>query len=85
MSSSELLSIMKKRNRLVSNLDQREEEDEDDLFRPDGQEAREDTESVQQGDMDLLTDIRNFLAFQVSSKVWCLIVKGQHLTYRVYS
>ena len=67
MSSTELLSIMKERNRLVSNLD-KDPEEEDDLFRPDGADqvnVRE-RETVQQGDMELLTDIRNFVAFQVS-------------------
>ena len=65
MSSTELLSIMKERNRLVSNLGN-ESEDEEELFRPDGQQSSGGGEErVQQGDMDLLTDIRNFVAFQV--------------------
>ena len=66
MSSTELLSIMKERNRLVSNLGN-ESEDEEELFRPDGQQSSGGSgeERVQQGDMDLLTDIRNFVAFQV--------------------
>ena len=67
MSSTELLSIMKERNRLVSNLE-KDPEEEDDLFRPDGadQVSVRERETVQQGDMELLTDIRNFVAFQVS-------------------
>ena len=70
MSSTELLSIMKNRNRLVAHLD-KDQEAEDDLFRPDssqqdsGSGEGRSEETVQQGDMDLLTDIRNFVAFQV--------------------
>ena len=66
MSSTELLSIMRSRNMLVSSVGQ--EVREDDLFRPDeagdsgGQEDRE----VDPGHMDLLADVRNFVAFQVS-------------------
>ena len=70
MSSTELLSIMKNRNRLVSHLDQdQDQQGGDELFRPDGQQhnggAGRSEETVHQGDMDLLTDIRNFVAFQV--------------------
>ena len=70
MSSTELLSIMKNRNRLVAHLD-KDQEAEDDLFRPDssqqdsGSGEGRSEETVHQGDMDLLTDIRNFVAFQV--------------------
>ena len=66
MSSSELLSIMKKRNRLESHLNP-DQDQQDDLFRPDDQQDHGEgsEERVHQGDMDLLTDIRNFVAFQV--------------------
>ena len=73
MSSTELLSIMKNRNRLLSHLDQGQQM-EDDLFRPDDQQQNggRSEETVHQGDMDLLTDIRNFVAFQVNHQITTL-------------
>ena len=75
MCSTELLSIMKNRNRLVlvSDLDQ-EQQVEEDLFRPDDQQHNgaggRSEETVHQGDMNLLTDIRNFVAFQTHTNIF---------------
>ena len=64
LSSSDLLSRMKSRNMLVSSVPQQErpEQQEDDLFQVGQRE--EQRESVSHQDLDLLTDIRNFIAFQ---------------------
>ena len=68
MTSSQLLEIMRSRNKLVSSVSASNDQDEDDdLFRPDdaGADNRDEaSESVDQRDMNLLTDVRNFVAFQ---------------------
>ena len=69
MSSTELLNIMRNRNMLVSSVS-RGNTEEDDLFRPDDEAGSrsqiEPTSAVEQSHMDLLADVRNFVAFQVS-------------------
>lgn len=61
MSSSDLLAKMKTRNLLVSSVPASRSQPEDDLFQMQG---RQKERTVQQRDVDLLTDIRNFIAFQ---------------------
>ena len=65
MSSSNLLAKMKSRNMLVTSVPQVEQE-EDDLFQVEGRREQTNEGNVSQKDLDLLTDIRNFISFQVS-------------------
>jgi len=61
MTSSDLLARMKNRNMLVSSVPSSEQPQQEDLFRV---EERPKAEEAKQTDVDLLTDIRNFVAFQ---------------------
>merc|ERR1740131_36058 len=66
MSSSELLGLMRNRNSLVSTVP-RDDDESDDLFRPDHHRTGAGAQERQDGDnLELLTDIRNFIAFQAS-------------------
>ena len=71
MTSTQLLSIMRTRNMLVSSVPGGGEaaEDGDDLFRPDeaGTSGQTADPGVEQGTMDLLADVRNFVAFQAEA------------------
>lgn len=65
MTSTELLGIMRSRNMLVSSVSR--EAAGDDLFRPDEAGAtrgQAEAGDVDQGHLDLLADVRNFVAFQ---------------------
>ena len=67
MTSAELLGIMRSRNMLVSSVTR--EAADDDLFRPDeagASRGQEEAGDVDQAHLDLLADVRNFVAFQVS-------------------
>ena len=67
MSSAELLGIMQSRNKLVSTVPlEEQQEEESDLFRPDQQRqaSTRQTGTVGHAEMELLADIRNFVAFQ---------------------
>ena len=72
MTSSDLLALMKNRNRIVSTVP-KDTEEESELFRPDHQRQASSVENkeaeVDQGNLDLLADIRNFIAFQVSENI----------------
>jgi len=63
LSSGDLLARMKNRN-LVSSTVQRPEDNEGSLFFPSGAGSSGRSSAVNQADLDLLTDIRNFVAFQ---------------------
>jgi len=69
MTSSDLLALMKNRNRIVSTVP-KDTEEESELFRPDHQRQASSVENkeaeVDQGNLDLLADIRNFIAFQAA-------------------
>lgn len=88
MSSSELLALMKNRNKLVSSVPQ-DAPAEMDLFRPDTHPggdrgaARRDSSGPTDSDTgDLLADIRNFIAFQAATdgeaSTGELVAKFQH-------
>ena len=78
LSSSDLLAKMRERNRFLgggqSNDDGGDGEDESDLFRPDNAASASSSSSQsaeERQNLDLLADIRNFVAFQVW-KHWML-------------
>ena len=83
MSSSQLLDIMRSRNKLVPMTSAVETEEaplENGLFAPDraehgnGQSGHDGQGHADQRQMELLTDIRNFIAFQVITKS-CIYTK----------
>ena len=83
MSSSQLLDIMRSRNKLVPMTSAAETEEaplEHGLFAPDraehgnGQRGHDGQGHADQRQMELLTDIRNFIAFQVMTKS-CIYTK----------
>ena len=76
MTSTELLGIMRSRNMLVSSVSR--EAAGDDLFRPDEAGAtrgQAEAGDVDQGHLDLLADVRNFVAFQVSQDKAMIVIR----------
>ena len=76
MTSTELLGIMRSRNMLVSSVSR--EAEGDDLFRPDEAGAtrgQAEAGDVDQGHLDLLADVRNFVAFQVSQVKAMIVIR----------
>ena len=70
LSSSDLLAKMRERNRFLGggqgDADGGDGEDESDLFRPDNAASASSSQSAEERqNLDLLADIRNFVAFQV--------------------
>lgn len=65
MSSQALLSRMRERNRFMPLNGGTSRTDEDELFRPD-HPTRRDGAQAKDSDIELLADIRNFIAFQAS-------------------